>query len=148
MTRGGQALAIATALAAGLLFAQTGPGGSALGQLGLSGEQERFTELAFVDADALPQGVARAGNRLKFSFTVTNSEGRPQDYRWSASERDPGAFEPVIGALTLESGASEEIEVRLPATCAGERSRVEVRLDALPEPIGFWVTCPTRQGGS
>lgn len=145
MTAGAQALAVAALLAAGLLFAQTGPGGSALGQLGLASEPERFTELAFADAGALPQGVARAGNRLKFSFTVTNSEGRPRDYRWSASERGVNASQPVVGTLSLAAGASEEVAVKLPAVCPGERSRIEVRLDALPEPIGFWVTCPAGQ---
>ena len=142
MTARGQALAVAALLAAGLLFAQTGPGGSALGQLGLTGEPERFTELAFADAGSLPQGVARPGNRLTFSFTVTNSEGRPKDYRWSARERTPDAFPSVVGTLSLAAGATEEVAVKLPAACPGARSRIEVRVDDLPEPIGFWVTCP------
>ena len=145
MNRGGHALAITAALAAGLLFAQTGPGQSALGQLGLRSTPERFTELSFADAGSLPQEVARAGNRLKFSFVVANSEGRPRDYRWSARERSPDSSPPVLGTVSLAPGASREIAVRLPATCAGERSRIEVRVDALPEPIGFWVNCAGRE---
>lgn len=143
MNRGGHALAITAVLAAGLLFAQTGPGQAALGQLGLKNDPDRITELSFVDAADLPTELPRSGVKVKFAVQIANAEGDARDYRWSAAE---SGGTPVTGTVSLDADASTQVDVALPVACLDERSRIEVRIDALPDPLSFWLECPEGDG--
>lgn len=129
---------------AGLALAQTDPGRELLGDWGLSSPSEPYTELAFARPDVLP--AAPTHGTVQAPFRIRNVEGGSRAYRWTATTREDGgpAAAAASGRVMLADGASTTVRARIPVTCAGERTRVDISLGGAHRTIGFWLHC----GGS
>jgi hypothetical protein len=131
-------LAIAALAALGL--AQTGPGRSAVGGLGLSSGPDRFTELAFTAPRQLPSQVPTGTSRVALRFALHNAERRTTSYRWSIVQN--GGTVLASGPLRLDSGARARIDSKVHVRCVpGRRIRISVRLAKPAQSIGFWTRC-------
>lgn len=110
-----------------------------LADLGVAAPVEPYTEIAFATPDALPTG----DGELRVPFTVRNGEGAERAYTWTATTRPAGgtAVPVASGRLTLADGASTTVRARIPVTCAGTRTRVDVSLGGAHRTIGFWLAC-------
>jgi hypothetical protein len=123
--------------------AQTAAGKSVLSQAGLTGGEDRYTELAFARPTAVPDYVSDKPADLELPFAIRNAEGERRDYRWSlvvVSRRGTKTLD--RGRLTLAAGASGTVGQRVKLRCAGDRVRVEVRLERPRQSIGAWIRCP------
>jgi hypothetical protein len=122
--------------------AQTAAGQSLLRGAGLIGRADHYTELAFQHPDLLPgkSPAGRAPQRLP--FTLRNAEGSPRTYRWTAvALHGERTTELTHGAVTLADGERALVRAHAVVDCAGDRTRVEIRLAGRPEAIGFWTSC-------
>lgn len=110
-----------------------------LADLGVAAPVEPYTEIAFATPDALPtsDGV------LRVPFTVRNGEGAARTYAWTATTRpaEGAATTVATGRLSLADGASATVRARIPVTCAGGRTRVDISLGGAHRTIGFWLAC-------
>ena len=135
------AVVLAALALAGLGLAQTDPGRELLGDWGLSSPSEPYTELSFAQPDALP--AAPTDGTVQAPFRIHNVEGGSRAYRWTATTRQEGgpAVAAASGRVTLAHGASTTVHARIPVTCAGERTRVDVSLGGAHRTIGLWLPC-------
>lgn len=136
------AVALAALALAGLGLAQTDPGRGLLGDWGLSSPSEPYTELAFAKPDALP--TRASDGAVSVPVWLHNVEGGPRTYHWTATTRQDGGADAIAagsGLVTLADGASTTVRARIPVTCSGERTRVDVSLGGAHRTIGFWLAC-------
>jgi hypothetical protein len=137
----GVALLVGAALVLGL--AQTGPGGDALGSLGLRSPSEGYTELAFEASGSLPEHVTAPTATPDMPFIVGNREGGDRTYRWIIQRRDRSGLRQVATGTTprLASGSSLIVTPRVRFACAETRVRVIVRLAEPAQSIAYWTRC-------
>jgi hypothetical protein len=119
--------------------AQTSAGKSVLRGAGLMSGPERYTELAFARPSKLPGALpARGRMSVAVPFTLRNAEGASRTYRWTI---EAGGNILARGRVSAAPGERAVIRRRLSLGCRGARTRVEVRLAAPSESIGFWARC-------
>jgi hypothetical protein len=137
----GVALLVGAALVLGL--AQTGPGGDALGSLGLRSPSEGYTELAFKASGSLPEHVTAPTATPDMPFIVGNREGGDRTYRWIIQRRDRSGLRQVATGTTprLASGSSLIVTPRVRFACGEGRVRVIVRLAEPAQSIAYWTRC-------
>lgn len=138
--------AIAVALPVGVLlallgFAQTSAGADALEYLGLAEPPEAYTELAFLDAEELPDYVT-GSTTSDIAFELRNQEGERRDFRWVLeSERAGRTTELWSGTVTLADGAATEVRRRVTLRCSEGSVTVRARLVQPRQSIRFAVSC-------
>lgn len=136
-------LVVAVLLAVGALAAQSAAGQSLLQDAGLSPDPENFTELAFERPSKLPDVLA-PDRPTTVDFRVHNSEGEPRAYKWSVEQRRPdGSGRRVLrqGSLPLRAGDSAVVRAPITPVCRPGKVRIEVRLQAPKQNIGWWIGC-------
>jgi hypothetical protein len=137
----GVALLVGAVVLLGL--AQTGPGGDALGSLGLRSPSEGYTELGFKASGSLPERVTAPTATPDMPFIVGNREGGDRTYRWIIQARDRHGVRQVATGTTprLASGSSLIVTPRVRLACAEGRVRVIVRLVRPAQSIAYWTRC-------
>jgi hypothetical protein len=129
-----------------LVLAQTSPGGSVLETIGLREPPERYTELAFVRAEELPEEL-RAGASFALRFELHNHEGERRSYTWSAEElsAEAGTTTPLAaGEATLPPGGATMVERSVEVPCDADRVVIRLRLARPAQSIRFAVECQAR----
>ena len=126
-------------------FAQSRPGQSALRHLGVVGPAQRYTELAFVGAQHLPTTLPRAATALHLPFTITNREGRTQQYGWSILKRLSATMTQKLtaGEASLRDGQEAYVDPAVTISCTSYQTRVAVRLTS-GQVIDFVARCSGR----
>ena len=122
-----------------------GPGARLLGDLGLTDQDESFTELYFPAPSQLP-GELTQGAPLEFDFSIRNDEGTPITYRWQvrlaadgADVDDPNSTLLDSGELRLDDGESGGVRVERVTPEALGPTTVGVVLVGRDEAIHFPV---------
>ena len=108
----------------------------------MTGGEERFTELALVSPQKLPDQVHDARSDLRLPFRIHNAEGQARTYRWTTLVH-AGDRTTVIdrGQTGLAHGATDTIDNRVRFDCTGKRVRVEVRLERPARSVSAWFRC-------
>ena len=105
--------------------------------LSLSGQNARYTELAFNRAAALPVTAVR-GKSIQISFTITNDEGTALFYRYVVASGSGSKLKLVSSSSkTVPQGAAWRVNRLVVPKCAQIACRVQVSLPQQGERIDF-----------
>ena len=122
-------------------FAQTSAGANALEALGLAEPPERYTELAFIDAEGLPDYVTGT-DTVEIAFEIHNHEGERRDYHWVLDAEGAGTVTNLAsGSTALRDGAATEVRRSVTLRCSQGRLTLRARLLDPRELISAAMTC-------
>jgi hypothetical protein len=140
--------AVGAAALALLGAAQTGPGRSALRDLGVAGATEPYTELAFARPDALPARLPRGTSTVALPFSLRDREAGAATYRWRVQVSGNGPAQTVAaGVARAVRGGTAFAAPRVRIRCDAPRVRINVLLAGRPESIGLWAQCAPAGSG-
>lgn len=145
MRSGWSALVLVALIVTSASLAQTNAGHGLLRDIGLFQTPSSYTELAFIDPQALPTQLQAEKASINVSFGIHNVSDSPRTYRWSIElVRSGQSHLEDAGDVNTAAQGRAVVDRTVTTSCAGGRLQVVARLASPAESIDFWVTCVPR----
>lgn len=136
---------VAGVIAAVLLLVgvcQSSPGRSALRIIGLIGNPNSFTAIAFANPQTLPVQLDSASTKLNLAFTISNDTINVARYQWSLKVAVNNNSKLVTnGNIQLAPNGAATVTRQIEITCKAGQAEVTVSLKDPDEHIDAWMTC-------
>jgi hypothetical protein len=103
-------------------------------------QPEAFTELYFVDPEAVPNSLTTAAQDIPITFAISNRESRAMDYTYRVSFKDTQHTVTLPdGKVTLQDGQSQSITQTIAVPEGKNRGEVSVQILNKSQAIHLWL---------
>jgi hypothetical protein len=112
-----------------------------LNALSLLPQQERITELYFVNAESIPKNYnPNTDFQIRFRITNRSDQGRTYTYIIAQSSNGLDTTDLYKGQVTLAPSESKTLDQTIRLKDTGQKTQINVGLENMPQRINAWLT--------